>query len=362
MTRTNINELATHRFIGTPKLLLYGETYQHLSGNAFKTYVALYDRFTLSVKNNWLDENNDVYFVFDLKELENLTKLGKKALTNARKQLKDVGLLEEVYTGRNNRLYLSLPEPKNEEEAKFIITDEIELKDTSQMTEEEKNKIAENLKSNTNSKKTDESAKGTIAVGTAQQQHSSNDKKQTKVRKELSDSAKGTTNDTELNEPNKELKDNKESAYELQNSQLEISLQENKITETENSLIEDYINEYSLSQLFGERVIKNMKIYSFSDFQTFKVFTDKLLYSLQSVEKERKKTYLTIHSEQLHDELAKTFNKVIRQHKQGKVQKLNDYLFVSFKQVFNDFAEYTDKPKNNIEKVPMINWLNETTN
>ncbi|MDN6166748.1 MAG: hypothetical protein L0J18_11410 [Tetragenococcus koreensis] len=78
------------------------------------------------------------------------------------------------------------------------------------------------------------------------------------MRKELSESAKGTTNDTELNEPNKELKDNKESEYDLQNSQLEISLQENKTTETENSLIENYINEYSLSELFGQRIIENM--------------------------------------------------------------------------------------------------------
>ena len=50
MVRTNINELAQQRFIATPKLLLYGEKYKDLSGNAFKTYVALYDRFTLSVK------------------------------------------------------------------------------------------------------------------------------------------------------------------------------------------------------------------------------------------------------------------------------------------------------------------------
>ncbi|GEQ34340.1 hypothetical protein B795N_22220 [Marinilactibacillus psychrotolerans] len=43
------------------------------------------------------------------------------------------------------------------------------------------------------------------------------------MRKELSDSAKGTTNDTELNEPNKDLKDNKES-YDEQNTNIENSL------------------------------------------------------------------------------------------------------------------------------------------
>ena len=164
MVRTNINELAQQRFIATPKLLLYGEKYKDLSGNAFKTYVALYDRFTLSVKNNWIDEDNNVYFVYDLKDLEEITCIKESALRTARQQLKNVGLIEEVSTGRNNRIYLSLPIPKDEEEAKFIITeqDSDDLKDTSKMTEEEKRKIAENLKGNKNSQKTDDTGKSSI--------------------------------------------------------------------------------------------------------------------------------------------------------------------------------------------------------
>lgn len=201
------------------------------------------------------------------------------------------------------------------------------------------------MKGNKNSQKTDDTVISSIAVEKPSHQHSVNVEKQAKLGNQVSETSKSSTNDTELNEPNKDLKDNKESEYDLQNNQLEISLQKNKTPETENSLIENYINEYSLSELFGQRIIENMKIYSFSDFKTFKVFTDKLLYSLQSVEKERKKTYLTIHSEQLHDELAKTFNKVIRQHKQGKVQELNDYLFVSFKPG-RQATGLSDKPQN----------------
>ena len=191
MTRTNIKELAKQRFIAVPKLLLYGEEYKALSGNAFKTYIALYDRFTLSIKNGWVDEENNVYFVYDLEELSEITCIGKTALRNARKQLKEIGLLEEVNTGRNNRIYLAIPQPKDEAEAKYIITDEEDFEDTSKVSKEERKLKSEQLQGNKNARKTDESTKRNfdrLSPSNQQQENNEKSEKRTKVQNVTSDS------------------------------------------------------------------------------------------------------------------------------------------------------------------------------
>ena len=168
------------------------------------------------------------------------------------------------------------------------------------------------------------------------------------VRQEVpqSQSNQGTAKNAvnQYKELNKELKDSKESEYDLQNNHLENSLQENKTKETENELIDEYIKTEALIELYGEETINNMKIYSFSDFNTFKLFADKLIYSSKSVSKEREKEndYSTFGNNYIHQVLAKTFNKVILQHKQGRVENLNNYLFVSFKKVFEDYADYKE--------------------
>ena len=341
MVRTNINELAQQRFIATPKLLLYGEKYKDLSGNAFKTYVALYDRFTLSVKNNWIDEDNNVYFVYDLKDLEEITCIKESALRTARQQLKNVGLIEEVSTGRNNRIYLSLPIPKDEEEAKFIITeqDSDDLKDTSKMTEEEKRKIAENLKGNKNSQKTDDTGKSSIAVETAQQQQSTENGKQTILENQVSEPSKSSTNDTELNEPHKDLKDNKESKgnYEHENDFFEKGLNSLKDDHEENSkLIKQAIEENSLEALYGKYIVENMVKYSFGSFETFNLYINKLLIAHKQVEEEENFSFcldlmFTPYYENYQKELSRTFYKVIQQQRQGKVKSFNNYLFISLK-------------------------------
>ena len=357
MSRTNIKDLAQQRFIATPKLLLYGEKYKHLSGNAFKTYVALYDRFTLSVKNNWIDEDNNIYFVYDLKELEEITCIKENALRTARKQLKEVGLIEEVATGRNNRIYLSLPIPKDEEEAKFIITeqDSEDLKDTSKLTEEEKQKIAENLKGNQNSRKTDDTGKSSIAVEKPSSQHYDNYKKQTILENQVSETSKSSTNDTELSEPNKDFKDIKES-YDEQNTNIEKSFN-SKNPEQEESLIEQFITEEHLDELFGEEVIRAMKVYSYKNYDTFKVYVDKLVFAMRSVEKETNKDLFTINEFALHDELARTFRRVIKQYKAGKVKKdVNSYLFISLKSCFMDFYKFKNTDIGDIDPVPLLKY------
>jgi len=350
MTRTNIRELAQQRFIATPKLLLYGQSYRHLSGNAFKTYVALYDRFTLSVQNNWIDEEHNIYFVFDLTELQEITQLKDKGLRNARNELKSCGLLEEVSTGRNNRLYLNLPTPANEEEAKYIITDEMNqnLKDTSSWTNKQKEKLSTTMQKNS---KIDDTAKRSI-ISTPP---SNQEKEQTILPKEVSDTAKRGTNDTDLVKLSKDIKDIKNQT-DFQNQQIAQQFSKHEKS-TEQELIEQYVEENELVSAYGQKTIQLVKNYSFSDLEQFKVYIDKFYFGWKSAEKDTGIKINPYEQEALHEELANTFKRVIIQFKQGKTKNINNYLYISLKNVFKDYAENKQENPTDLPPVPLDKWL-----
>lgn len=351
MTRTNIKDLAKQKFISIPKLLLYGEEYKNLSGNSFKTYVALYDRFTLSVKNGWTDEDNNVYFVYDLEDLSQLTGIGKTALTSARQQLKEVGLLEEVYTGRNNRLYLGLPIPKNESEANYIITENNDVKDTSKISEEERALRSNKAKNNQNAKKTDDSSKRTIVRKNPSNQQSDNNQKQTIVQNKLSDSLKRTTSNTNLMKLSKDIKDIKHQA-DFQNQQITNQFSKHE-KDTEQELIEQYVEENQLVSAYGQQTIQLVKNYSFSDLEKFKVYIDKFYFGWKSAEKDTGIKINPYEKAALHDELASTFKRVIIQFKQGKTKNINNYLYISLKNVFKDYAESQQTNETDLPPVPL---------
>ncbi len=48
----------------TTKSIFTNEKYMKLSNNAKIAYALLKDRLELSIKNNWFDENGDIFFIF----------------------------------------------------------------------------------------------------------------------------------------------------------------------------------------------------------------------------------------------------------------------------------------------------------
>src|SRR5699024_11853207 len=64
------------------------------------------------------------------------------------------------------RLYLSLPAPKNEEEAKYIIDDNKTFEDTSSWSDEERKAKSDAMKKNNNADKTSDTGKSSVASET----------------------------------------------------------------------------------------------------------------------------------------------------------------------------------------------------
>ncbi|WP_317759819.1 replication initiator protein A [Liquorilactobacillus mali] len=102
-------------FFQFPKVLLYGEKYRKLSATAKLSYMVLKDRLEYSLRNNWVDSEGHVYFIFTNEELMDLFNCSKGKAIKVKTELESLGLLfqkQMVFnpdTGKNepNRLYLS---------------------------------------------------------------------------------------------------------------------------------------------------------------------------------------------------------------------------------------------------------------
>lgn len=82
-----------------------------LSNDAKIAYALLKDRLELSIKNNWFDENEDIYFIFTNEKLITILNCHDGKLTKIKKELSKADLLEQVRCGQGkpNKLYLNNP-------------------------------------------------------------------------------------------------------------------------------------------------------------------------------------------------------------------------------------------------------------
>lgn len=66
------NAVYGNLFFQLPKVLMYGERYKHLSSDAKLAYMVLKDRLDYSLRNNWIDEAGNVYFIYPNSELQQM--------------------------------------------------------------------------------------------------------------------------------------------------------------------------------------------------------------------------------------------------------------------------------------------------
>src|SRR5699024_5910963 len=100
------------RFYQLPKVFFTNAKYQKLSNDAKISYAILRDRLELSIKNNWIDSDNAIYFIYTNEKLEEILNLSKPTIIKIKKELVNTGLLEQKRRGLNkpNLLYLMKPD------------------------------------------------------------------------------------------------------------------------------------------------------------------------------------------------------------------------------------------------------------
>lgn len=113
------------RFFRVPKLLFESELYKKMSAESKLLYAILKDRFELSVKNNWIDADGNIYFIFTVEEIGEMLGYGKDKVIKLKKELKKYDLLEEVRQGLNKPNLIYLGSLKVENEAKPLMPAEV---------------------------------------------------------------------------------------------------------------------------------------------------------------------------------------------------------------------------------------------
>lgn len=109
MSRITLEQVQTsERFLKIPLALTEARYYRNLSADAKLLYGILKNRFQLSVKNKWVDENNCVYLIYKVNDLCEVLGYGRDKVIKLKKELIKYSLMDEVKQGLNrpNLIYL----------------------------------------------------------------------------------------------------------------------------------------------------------------------------------------------------------------------------------------------------------------
>ena len=88
-----------YSFIKVPKLLVHDKAFIGLSVDAKMLYGLLLDRMSLSMKNGWLDEENRVYIIYQIKDIMSDMNMARATAVKYLQELVDFGLVEKKKRG-----------------------------------------------------------------------------------------------------------------------------------------------------------------------------------------------------------------------------------------------------------------------
>ena len=109
MSNFNIKEIQKEKFYQLPKVFFTNPKYTKLSNDAKITWSILRDRLDLSIRNNWVDENGDIFFIYTNEKLKSILNISSpNKLSKIKKELTEADLFNQIRVGLNkpNKLYI----------------------------------------------------------------------------------------------------------------------------------------------------------------------------------------------------------------------------------------------------------------
>ena len=145
--RISVDKYNQESFFKLYKFLFEDERFKTLSDSAKIAYSLFRDRFNLSIQNNWVDEDGDIYFIYTTAAICDIIGCGTQKATKIKKELTDYGLLEQTRVGHNkaNRIYILEPEF----EKKGVETPDVERNSDNQNIDIAKPKVGNSDNQNT---------------------------------------------------------------------------------------------------------------------------------------------------------------------------------------------------------------------
>lgn len=114
-----------------PLPFFHSQKYTNLSNDAKITWSILRDRLDLSIRNNWVDENGDIFFIYTNEKLKSIFNISSpNKLSKIKKELTQANLFNQIRVGLNipNKLYIKRPEV-TEADVYYISTQENDIED-----------------------------------------------------------------------------------------------------------------------------------------------------------------------------------------------------------------------------------------
>lgn len=108
MSNFNIKEIQKEKFYQLPKVF-----FTNLSNDAKVTWPILRNRLDLSIRNNWIDENGDIFFIYTNEKIKSILNISNpNKLSKIKKELSQADLFSQIRVGLNktNKLYIKRPE------------------------------------------------------------------------------------------------------------------------------------------------------------------------------------------------------------------------------------------------------------
>lgn len=100
------SEAEQFSFIRIPKVLMTEESFDSLSLQAKLLYGMLIDRMGSSCKNQWIDEENRVYIVYPIHEIQKDMKVSKHKAIDCLTELESIGIVEKRLRGNGRPAHI----------------------------------------------------------------------------------------------------------------------------------------------------------------------------------------------------------------------------------------------------------------
>lgn len=116
-----LGDVVDSDFMKFPLTLLADKKYREMSIEAKVIYSLLLNRLSLSQKNNWVNENNEVYIIYTREEAANMLNISYKKAISGFKELISNHLIIEQRRGHGfpNLIYLIKAETSDEDAEQF---------------------------------------------------------------------------------------------------------------------------------------------------------------------------------------------------------------------------------------------------
>jgi len=319
------------RFYQLPKVFFTNEIYKKLSLEAKVAYSILRDRLELSLQNDWVDSEENIYFIYTNENLMEILNLGKNKVVKIKKELESVNLLRQKRLGLNkpNMLYLIKPEVTKDDIYKI-------------QNEEKPNKSTDDKEVyKTNFQKLAEQTSGSL-------------------QNKLPEVGETNSNDTEFSDT--EFSDTEFSDTHDMNDIYNIKSMSNTVfhsnhsnhqSQTSDILSKQEEARYELQE-FPEHLAKYLMNYSLSEIQIIKGI---ILKAKRSFHDERADEIVMPYTlEDIEDELIDVLKRfrIIIKKKNESVQSMQSYLMRCIKSEFEEIHVLTKRQQN----MPKYNIFN----